>query len=91
MIKRALNTQVEAQAAADAQMSELNRMGRQGSLTMSKGDASIKGGQRFNITGCRDGIDGEYLISTAVHTLTKDQGLTTRLEFYSEDGAGSSE
>ncbi|WP_237477833.1 phage late control D family protein [Lichenibacterium dinghuense] len=87
-IKRAYNTQAEAQAAADAQQAMLNRKGATGSLTLAKGDPSIRGAQHITITGTRSGIDGEYLVSSATHTLVKDAGLTSAIDFESEDGAG---
>lgn len=88
LIKRAFNTDSEAQAAADAQQSALNRQGCQGSLVMSKGDPRIGGGSNLTITGTRAGIDGTYIVSSAIHTLTKDGGLTTTLSYYSDTGAG---
>ena len=89
MLKRAYNTDTEAQAAADAQMASLNRQGAQGSLTMAKGDPRIVGGASLTITGTRPGIDGSYVIDSAIHSLTKDGGLITTLRFASENGAGA--
>lgn len=89
MLKRAYNTQIEAQSAADSQQSAMNRQGCQGTLTMSKGDPRIIGGSNLTITGTRAGIDGNYIVQSAIHTLTKDGGLSTVLSFYSENGAGS--
>lgn len=83
-MKRAFNSQVEAQAAADSKMAELNRKAKQGTIKLAKGDPSIRGGQGFAIAGTRSGIDGSYLIRLASHTLTKDAGILTTLDIYDE-------
>lgn len=89
MMGRMYNSEVEAQAAADAQMKILNRQGVTGNLTLSKGDPSIRGGSKMTVTGTRDGIDSTYTVETATHTYTKDAGITTTIQFCSEDGAGA--
>ena len=86
MDKKAYPSQAEAQAAADSTMSQLNRKTKQGTITLSKGDPSIRGGQVFSISGCRDGIDGSYVVRKAIHTLTKEAGITTSLDIYDEGG-----
>lgn len=84
MVKRAFNTQAEAQSAADAQMAALNRGIRTGSLTLTKGDPSIRGGMTFTIENTRDGVDGTWSINHATHTFTKEEGITTSLEFHDQ-------
>ena len=84
MLKRLYPSQSEAQKAADAHMSQMNRQAKQGTVTLAKGDPSIRGGQGFAIAGTRDGLDGSYLIRIATHTLTKEGGLTTTLSVYDE-------
>lgn len=91
LIKRAYNTQDEAQDAADSQMNALRRQGCTGTLTMSKGDPRAMAGTPLTLTGMRDGIDGVYTAETVIHSLTKESGLLTTISFYSEDGAGGSE
>lgn len=88
LLKRPLPSQAEAQAAADAQMSALNRKAKTGTVTLAKGDPSIRGGQGFAIAGTRDGIDGTgYMIRCATHVLTKDGGIASTLDVYDEADA----
>lgn len=89
LVKRPFPSQEEAQDHANATMASLNRGLRQGSLTLAKGDPSIKGGMKFTIAGTRDGVDGDYMIETATHMFVKDQGISTSLSFYNA-GAGPS-
>lgn len=86
LMKHAFNSQAEAQAAAESQMSQLNRKTKKGTIILAKGDPSIRGGQGFSIAGCREGIDGSYLVSLATHTLTKAGGLVTTMDVYDEGG-----
>ncbi len=87
MISRAYNSQQEAQDAANSTMSQLNRRSKDGTVTLAKGDPSIRGGQVVAITGCREGINGSYIVRRAVHSLSKDSGLVTTLDIY-DDGDG---
>lgn len=82
MVKRAMNTQEEAQKVADSKMDALNRGVETGSLTLAKGDPSIRGGSPFIISGMRDGINGSWVVTTATHTYTKSEGILTTLDFY---------
>ena len=65
-------------------MSQLNRRCKEGTLILAKGHPAIRGGQGFAIQGCREGIDGSYLVRRAVHALTKDAGITSSLDVYDE-------
>ena len=84
LMKHAFNSQAEAQAAAESQMAQLNRKTKKGTIILAKGDPSIRGGQGVAIAGCREGIDGSYLVSLATHTLTKSGGLVTTMDVYDE-------
>ena len=86
--KKSYNSEAEAQAAANSTMSQLNRKSKQGTITLAKGDPSIRGGQGFAIAGCRDGIDGSsYVVRKAIHTLSKETGIVTSLDVYDEGGS----
>lgn len=87
-LKRAFPSQAEAQAAADSQMSSLNRKAKTGTVTLAKGDPSIRGGQGFAISGTRDGLDGSYVIRCATHSFTKDGGIMSTMDVY-DDGDGT--
>ena len=92
MMKHAFNSEAEAQAAADSHMAQLNRKTKQGTIILAKGDPSIRGGQGFAIAGCREGIDGSYLVRLASHMLTKAGGIVTTLDVYDEgDGVDFAE
>lgn len=83
-VRRVHPSQAEAQAVADSTMSQLNRKCKEGTLVLAKGAPSIRGGQGFAIQGCRDGIDGSYLVRRAIHTLEKEGGITTVLDVFDE-------
>lgn len=85
LIKRPYPSQAEAQAAADAAMGELNRRTKQGTITLAKGVPEIRGGMRVTLAGCRDGLNDIYIVRVATHSLTKDGGLGTSLDVYTED------
>lgn len=57
---------------------------KQGTLILAKGHPGIRGGQGFAIQGCREGIDGSYLVSKAAHAFTKDSGIASSLSVYDE-------
>jgi phage protein D len=82
-----LQSEAEAQQAADAKMAALNRGLRQGTVTLAKGDPSIRAAQPLVIMGMRPGIDGSYIVQTATHTFTRDEGISTTLEIY-DPGTG---
>ena len=63
-------------------MSSLKRQEKVGTVTLAKGHPGIRGGGKFNIAGCREGIDGTYTIDCARHTLVKDTGITTMLQIH---------
>ena len=87
LLKTPYNSQTEAQAAADSTMAQLNRKSKRGTITLSKGDASIRAGQGFTISGCRDGIDDDsYTVQRVVHVLAKESGITTTIDLFSEGG-----
>lgn len=85
LVKRAFKSKGEAQDHADATMATLNRGTRQGTLTLAKGDPSIRGGQSFAIGGLRDGVDGAYTVEAATHTYRGDKGIETKLAFSQAD------
>lgn len=85
-LRKPYASQVEAQAAADSQMSALNRKQKTGNITLAKGLPSIRGGQSITVTGTRDGVDGTYQVGRAIHSLTKSVGLMTTLEVYDDGG-----
>lgn len=87
LLRRVYPSQVEAQAAANSQMSEFNRKQKTGDIVLAKGDPSIRGGQTITVSGTRDGADGTYIVSQAVHNLAKSGGLSTTLSVY-DDGSG---
>lgn len=89
LIKKPYIAQDEAQAAANAQMSVLNRKAKTGTITLAKGDPSLRGGQTITVTGTRDGVDGTYQIRTATHTLAKAGGLQSVLDVYDDGGDDS--
>ena len=90
LMKHGFNSEAEAQAAADSHMAQLNRKTKQGTIVLAKGDPSIRGGQSFAIAGCRDGIDGSYVVRLATHVLTKAGGIVTTMDVYDEGGDGDS-
>ena len=84
-------SQAEAQAAADAHMARLNRSTKEGTVTLSKGCPELRGGSKMVLSGFRSGIDDEYMIRCATHTFTKDGGIGTVLDVYTEDGASAAD
>lgn len=91
LVSRAFNTRDEAQAYANARMDASNRTASKGTLTLAKGDPSIRGSTPFTITGMREGIDGDWIASKVTHSFAKESGITTTIEFYSPGAAGSGE
>jgi len=65
------------QAAASA--AEVERSGGSGTVTID-GDTSAKPEAVCTVRGARDGVDGDYRIDSAEHTLDRSGGLVTRLE-----------
>ena len=84
LVKKLHPSQAEAQAVSDSTMSQLNRRTREGTIILAKGHPGIRGRQGFAIQGCRDGIDGSYIVRQAVHTLAKASGLQSVLDIFDE-------
>ena len=91
VIKKALNSKDEAQAAADAHMGALNRGTHTGRLTLVKGDPSITGGQAFRIARMRSGLDGDYTVTSVTHAFTQADGISTSIEFEDADPSATAD
>jgi uncharacterized protein len=74
------STQEQAQAAAQAQLRLFEQLRAQATITLAKGDPTIRVHMGLNITGMRDAIDGDYLIETVTHSYKKSTGIVTSIE-----------
>jgi hypothetical protein len=80
------SSQEQAKAAATAHIQFLERLRAQASLTLAKGDPTIRAHNLLVISDMRDGIDGSYSIETVTHTLQKSTGVVTHIEAMTVDG-----
>ena len=69
----------EAKSAAEAKKKQLKRGEGLLSCTVS-GDPAIVAGARLTVSGVRGGVDGEWVIKTATHTLDSQGGYITGVE-----------
>ncbi|BCM87892.1 hypothetical protein [Methylobacterium indicum] len=80
-IGREFASKEEAERAAKSQMQALDRNLGEGECDLVYGDPWIQGQQRLLIAGTRDGVDGSYVVDTAIHIYQKQGGLKTHLTF----------
>jgi hypothetical protein len=73
-------TQEQAKAAAEARINFLEQLRAQITLTLAKGDPTIRVHQNMNISGMRYAIDGAYIIQTVTHSYRKTTGIVTSIE-----------
>ena len=71
--------QAQAKAAAKARHRQLKRGERSLRLTMS-GQPAIVAEAELNVSGVRDGVDGQWVIRTAIHRLDSQSGYLTEVE-----------
>lgn len=79
------NSQEQAKAAAQAHIAFLGQLRAVATMTLAKGEPTIRAHNHLTISGMRDGIDGNYSIQTVTHTLTKAAGLVTSIEAMTAD------
>lgn len=72
-------TKEEALKWMRATLETLRRSMGEANFELSKGDPWIRANQRILVAGMREGVNGDYLAETVVHTYTKGAGLTTKI------------
>ncbi len=80
-IGREFASKEEAERASKSQMAALDRGLGEGECDLVYGDPWIMGQQRLLIAGTRDGVDGSYVVDTAIHVYQKQGGLKSHLTF----------
>lgn len=90
-IGRIFNSKDEAEAAAQSMLGTLNRATGEGTLVLAKGDPWLRDQQQVLVSGMGDGVDGHFTVSTAEHSYTKENGLTTRLHVRPRSDGGQAD
>lgn len=73
-------SQEQARAAAKAALSFTESLRAMATITLAKGDPTIRVHQGLNIQGMRDGINGQYIVETVTHSYRKTTGIVTNIE-----------
>lgn len=71
--------EASAEAAARAELSRQARGEQKGSVTLP-GDPDLQAEGKVELISFRDGIDGEWLVTSATHKLSPSNGYVTTLE-----------
>lgn len=80
----------EAEKAADAKNDTFGRTQARIEVTLAKGDPFMTAQSPLNISGVRSGVDGKYVVESVKHTYSRQVGISTTLEGYTDNGQGGS-
>ncbi|MBD9478530.1 phage late control D family protein [Pseudoxanthomonas sp. PXM02] len=79
-LRESYANEAEAREQATAEWNRIRRGGAKFSITLALGRADLYPEQRIDVAGFKEGIDGEWLASRVVHTVTGSAGFTTALD-----------
>lgn len=79
-LQETYGTERDAKENAEAEWNRIQRGAAKFNITLALGQADLYPEQRLDVSGIKEGIDGEWLVERVTHTIDGNAGFTTRLE-----------